>query len=194
MTEGEYCGPVLFLVHPQTHISGIEQISKQNQVRVIKALIMAGKKGIPVIYAPVYDQEKKNTIFELLKEVPKKPTLIRIPQESIFEWSPAEIRAALKRKRIVPTEITLMGQIRNICVTEAAIAARSAFPKIRIAILEGRSTLFLPAGKSEVSKRVNISLRKWYRERIGKHGIDRTKKFRLSSIKPTTNRSQRRLK
>lgn len=177
MNEGKeaYQGEVLFIVHAPEEILWGERsrIWGQARAKVKRATIIAGKKGIPIIYWPAFNKKGEDTLQNILKEVKKKPRVIEIKQVETLDFKPKQVLNALKQNKIQPTHATFMGQLRDFCVLEAATAARYAMPKTPISVIEGKGSVLLE-GKL---------MRRIYKEKFALHGIARTKKLKFGAVK-----------
>lgn len=171
----QYTGAIVFIVHLSTtpFRKELEHITAQNKAMIKKTLLLAAKKQLPVIYAPVVNQKGEDTITEVSKEIPKMPRLIKLNQFEPLSFSPDDIRGLLKREQIRPTEVTILGQLRDFCVLEAAIATKHAFPKTKVTIMEGKGTIMTPWEKKG---------RQIYREKMWANSIRGTKRLKRTPL------------
>ncbi|MFA5931532.1 MAG: hypothetical protein WC821_04445 [archaeon] len=146
----EYSGPIFFIVHgpyrnsiadPKNNI-----LSVKNRKRIIEMLNKAGQRRIPVLYSPeittaaAMKQDIEGTVENILKFVKYKPRVIEL---TTFGFSSEEVSRVLKKQKIMPTQITCAGYLRDHCVLQWAKAAREAFPKAKINILAGASSVLM---------------------------------------------------
>jgi len=129
--------------------------------------------NVPVVYEadPVYSARLK----EFVSELKAKPRVVWV--DSIgkdLRTASKYLEDCLKRERIVPTKITALGAIRDLCVIKGLRQLRMIFPKVEINVLEGTSTL-QPTWSSK-SKRLELNA-----EMKGL-GIKRSKKLNIKHL------------
>lgn len=162
----EYSGPIFFIVHgPYRNVisdSSNNVLATKNRKRIIEMLNKAGQRGIPVLYSPEITtaasmkQDIEGTIENILKFVKYKPRVVEL---STNGFSSGELVSVLKKQKITPTQITCAGYLRDHCVLQWAEASRVAFPKARINILNGASSVLMKMPKpatGEIKERLKL--------------------------------------
>lgn len=183
MKNGQYTGPILFIIHAPIKEKELgpnnEANFDANKRRILHALNKAGRYGLPVLYAPHDDKIVK----EVLSEAKHRPRVIEFLGAKEFwgrsVFSSRQLREVLLANNIIPTKITLLGQLRNWCVKRWAVASKKAFPNASVTILEGTSTIFQ---QIEGVKRKNE--RERYKKVLRKYKIQRSKNLSAKHLRP----------
>lgn len=172
MAKKLYTGSILFLVHPGILYYNKETLEyeglqiKAARKKIESAIRKAALRRIPVVYEifqlvpgqrPVRRGEQKFLSF--VDSLKPKPRLV----ESNFlakKTSERERTQTLKKQLlgvgIHPTRVALMGLYRELCVTSAASNLARAFPKAKIHLIGGSSTVSIKSAVRKATRKLGL--------------------------------------
>jgi len=122
-------------------------------------------RGIPVVYERFeimsglrLGKKEERRFIDYANSLNPKPKLIEsnIVTTNIALSEFEKVRLQLLRKGIAPSRFTLMGIYREKCVTAAAVKLAIAFPKAKIHLVEGSSTVSYKSNHRQEPRKAKV--------------------------------------